>query len=145
MLRIPILVFFAILLMNATAAHAQMTSPEPAVIDKPASAPETAPREDPDVPAKYPGGFIALAAYLNTNVHYPFDALKRKIEGQVIVRFEVEADGSITNVKVVREIGGGCDEEAVRVVKNMPPWQPGTLRDKPVKTHYVLPVKFSLP
>jgi protein TonB len=66
------------------------------------------------------------------------------IQGTVYVTFVVEKDGSITDVRVLRGIGGGCDEEAVRVVKNSPKWSPGKQRGKPVRVQYNLPVKFIL-
>jgi protein TonB len=62
----------------------------------------------------------------------------------VFINFVVEIDGSITDVKVLRGIGGGCDEEAVRVVESMPKWKPGKQRGKPVRVSYNLPVKFTL-
>ena len=66
------------------------------------------------------------------------------ISGKVYITFVVEKDGSITDVKVLRGIGGGCDEEAVRVVQSMPRWSPGKQRGKPVRVQYNLPVRFTL-
>lgn len=60
------------------------------------------------------------------------------------VSFVVEPDGSVSDVNVLRGIGGGCDEEAVRVVKQMPAWKPGKQRNKPVRVHFTLPVRFTL-
>jgi protein TonB len=62
----------------------------------------------------------------------------------VYLNFVVEKDGSITNVTVLRPIGGGCDEEAVRVIENMPKWKPGLQHGKPVRVSFNLPVKFTL-
>ena len=66
------------------------------------------------------------------------------IQGVVFVTFVVEKDGSVTGVRVLRGIGGGCDEEAIRRVKQMPRWEPGEQRGKPVKVQYNLPVRFTL-
>jgi protein TonB len=66
------------------------------------------------------------------------------ISGVVYVTFVVDKDGKIKDVKVLRGIGGGCDEEAVRVVKNMPSWKPGKQRGKSVTVQYNLPIRFTL-
>jgi len=66
------------------------------------------------------------------------------IEGTVYVTFVVEKDGSITDVRVLRGIGGGCDKEAIRVVKEMPKWDPGKQRGKPVRVQFNMPIRFTL-
>lgn len=93
---------------------------------------------------EFPGGRAALMKYLATNIKYPPYAKEAGIQGRVFINFVVERDGSITAVKVLRGIGGGCDEEAVRVVKAMPKWSPGMQRGKPVRVSFNLPVKFTL-
>jgi len=93
---------------------------------------------------EFPGGRAALMKYLATNIKYPPYAKEAGIQGRVFINFVVERDGSITAVKVLRGIGGGCDEEAIRVVKNMPKWSPGMQRGKPVRVSFNLPVKFSM-
>lgn len=93
---------------------------------------------------EFPGGEEALMAYLQSNIKYPQMAKELEIQGKVIIEFVVETDGSVTNVTVKRGIGGGCDEEAVRVVKAMPKWKPGKQRGKPVRVRYTLPVTFQL-
>ena len=93
---------------------------------------------------EFPGGRAALMKYLATNIKYPPYAKEAGIQGRVFINFVVEKDGSITAVKVLRGIGGGCDEEAIRVVKNMPKWSPGMQRGKPVRVSFNLPVKFTL-
>jgi protein TonB len=92
----------------------------------------------------FPGGMGALMKYLAENIRYPQRAIVAGIQGRVFVNFIVEPDGSITNAKVLRGIGAGCDEEAMRVVQNMPNWIPGKQRGKPVRVSYNLPVKFML-
>ena len=92
----------------------------------------------------FPGGMGALMTYLAKNIKYPALAKESGIQGKVFINFVVEPDGSISHVKVLRGIGGGCDEEAVRVVKSMPKWKPGLQRGKPVRVSFNLPVKFTL-
>ena len=90
----------------------------------------------------YPGGEQKLMEYVAKNIKYPQIARETGIQGRVFVGFVVEPDGSVSNVKVLRGIGGGCDEEAVRVVKSMPKWKPGKQRGKAVRVSYMLPVNF---
>ena len=96
--------------------------------------------EDPE----FPGGIDSLYAFIRRNLHYPEEAWNNKIEGTVYVTFSIEKDGSVTNVKVLRDIGGGCGAEAVRVVKLMPKWKPGKQRGIPVRTQFNLPIKFKM-
>ncbi len=93
---------------------------------------------------EYPGGTKALLHYLATNIKYPAEAKKAKIQGRVFLNFIVEKDGSISHVKVLRGIGHGCDAEAVKVIENMPRWIPGHHGGKPVRFSYNIPIKFSL-
>ena len=95
--------------------------------------------EDPE----FPGGIEALYKFLQDNIQYPQLALENGIEGKVYVTFVVEEDGSITNPRLLRDIGGGCGQEAIRVVKMMPKWTPGKLQGKPVRVQFNLPVSFS--
>ena len=92
----------------------------------------------------FPGGEAALMEYLAKNISYPPMAKESGIQGTVFVTFVVEPNGSVTNVKILRGIGGGCDEEASRVVKNMPGWKAGKQRGKPVRVQFNLPIKFVL-
>ena len=96
-----------------------------------------------EMPA-YPGGDDKLYEYLGKNIKYPQIARESGIQGRVFVNFVVEPDGSVSNVKVMRGIGGGCDEEAVRVIKTMPKWKPGKQRGKAVRVTYTIPVVFKL-
>ena len=93
---------------------------------------------------QYPGGEDALMDYVSKNVVYPSEAQEKGISGRVFVGFIVEKDGSVSNVKVLRGIGGGCDEEAVRVIKGMPKWKPGKQDGKPVRVSYMMPIIFKL-
>lgn len=92
----------------------------------------------------FPGGEAELFKYLAKNIKYPQMASDAGISGVVYVTFVVGKDGKITDVKVLRGIGGGCDEEAVRVVKSMPAWKPGKQRGKAVTVQYNLPIRFTL-
>lgn len=92
----------------------------------------------------YPGGEEARIGFLQQNIKYPEEAKELGIQGRVFVTFVVEVDGSITDVRVLRGIGGGCDEEAVRVVRAMPKWVPGKQRGVPVRVQFNLPIKFTL-
>jgi len=92
----------------------------------------------------FPGGNEALFKYLENNTIYPAISKVSGIQGTVHVTYVVEPDGSISNVKILKGIGGGCDEEALRVVKNMPKWEPGKQRGKPVRVQFNLPIRFIL-
>ena len=96
-----------------------------------------------EMPA-FPGGEAKLMEYVAKNIKYPQIARETGIQGRVFVGFVVEPDGSVSNVKVLRGIGGGCDEEAMRVVKSMPKWKPGKQRGKAVRVSYQIPVFFKL-
>jgi protein TonB len=93
---------------------------------------------------QFPGGEEARLTFLNENVRYPTMAREAGIQGRVFVEFVVEKDGTVTNVRVVRGIGGGCDEEAVRVVESMPRWIPGKQRNVPVRVRFNMPIRFVL-
>ena len=92
----------------------------------------------------FPGGEQEMYRYIGKNIEYPRMAKESGISGRVYVTFVVERDGSVTDVKILRGIGGGCDEEAVRVIKKMPRWSPGKQRGKPVRVQYRMPIKFTL-
>ena len=85
-----------------------------------------------------------IAAYLKQNVQYPEEATNKKTQGTVIVKFIVNQNGKIYDCRVIKGVGNGCDEEAVRIVKNMPHWKPGKQNGKPVKVYFTLPIIFKL-
>ena len=97
-----------------------------------------------EVDPEFPGGMEAFYKYLAENIHYPEQAKKEQLQGRVFVTFVVEKDGSISDAKVLRGIGGGCDEEALRVVNAMPKWTPGKMRGEVVRVNYNLPITFRL-
>lgn len=92
----------------------------------------------------YPGGPADLLKFLATNINYPKAAKDAGIEGMVVIQYVIEKDGSITNAKVVRGIGAGCDEEALRVVNTMPNWIAGKQRGQAVAVQFNLPIRFKL-
>jgi len=100
--------------------------------------------EKAEVMPEYPGGDQAMMQFVADNVKYPQEAIDKEVSGRVMVGFVVEKDGSISDVKVVKGIGGGCDEEAVRVVNAMPKWKPGMDKGKPVRVSYIMPFTFKL-
>lgn len=101
-----------------------------------------------DVPPTYPQGDGELAKFIKLNLKYPKEALEKEIEGKVYCEFFIEIDGTITNIKVIRSLGYGCDEEAVRIIKSMPKWIPAKLlcNDNPgnIRSKCTLPIKFQL-
>lgn len=92
----------------------------------------------------FPGGNEAMMKFLIENIKYPEQARKDSIQGRVFVNFIVEADGKVSNAKVLRGIGSGCDEEAVRVISLMPAWTPGKQRGQNVRVSFNLPIMFAL-
>lgn len=93
---------------------------------------------------EFPGGEEELMRYLAQNIQYPKQALDGNTEGRVLIGFVVNKEGEIDDVKVLRSIGDGCDEEAVRVIHKMPKWKPGKNNGKLVNVFYNLPVTFQL-
>ncbi len=114
------------------------------------AAPEEIPSDDdiivdiPQFAPSYEGGEEARLKFLQSNIKYPAMALEAGIQGTVYIGFIVEKDGSISNATIIRPIGGGCDEEALRVVNIMPNWKPGKQGTKAVRVRFTMPVKFVL-
>ena len=113
---------------------------------------ETLPPEEPiddivifaETQPSFPGGLEAFYRYVSQAVNYPQSAIRRSISGKVFVEFVVDRDGSLSDLKVIKGIGGGCDEEALRVIKNSPRWNPGKQRGKAVRVRMVVPISFTL-
>jgi len=97
-----------------------------------------------EITASFPGGTDAMMKHIQEHLVYPEDALENVIEGIVVVEFIVEADGSLTNFKILRDIGGGCGEAALDVIKQMPNWEPAMHRGVPVRMFMKAPIKFKL-
>ncbi|NMM48665.1 energy transducer TonB [Marinigracilibium pacificum] len=94
--------------------------------------------------AGFPGGMDAWYTFLKDNLKYPSQARRMGIEGRVYVEFIVSKTGQLSDIRVVKGIGGGCDEEAVRVLKQSPRWQPGKQRGRPVIQKMTFPIMFKL-
>ncbi|RLD24587.1 MAG: energy transducer TonB [Bacteroidetes bacterium] len=90
------------------------------------------------------GGMGKFYAHVYENIKYPRQAQTLRIEGKVFIQFVVGKDGKLTDIEVIRGIGGGCDEEAIRVIKNAPDWKAGKQRGKPVRVKMVLPITFRI-
>jgi protein TonB len=90
------------------------------------------------------GGMKAFYNYVGGSLQYPNKAKRMGIEGRVFVEFVVEKDGSLTDIKVVKGIGGGCDEEAIRVISQAPKWNPGKQRGRAVRVRMVMPLLFKI-
>jgi len=97
-----------------------------------------------EIMPEFPGGQAELMKYLSSNIRYPSIAMEENIQGRVIASFVVEIDGKISNIEIVRGLGGGCDEEVIRIIKNMPKWKPGKNRGETVRVKFALPVVFKL-
>ena len=95
--------------------------------------------------SEFPGGMAELMKYLQKNTRYPKVCKEQGLQGRVIVQFVVNTDSTISDVKVVKPVNPHFDEEALRVVKAMPKWKPGTQRGKPVRVRFTLPITFRLP
>ncbi|NLK92073.1 MAG: energy transducer TonB [Bacteroidales bacterium] len=116
-------------------------------------APIAAPVEDPEenrihvvverMP-EFPGGEAAMSQFINRTIRYPVIAQENGIQGRVVVQFVVNTDGKIVDVEVVRGVEESLDKEAVRVVKAMPPWNPGRQGGKNVRVKYTLPIRFRI-
>lgn len=97
-----------------------------------------------EIMPEFNGGLKKMYKWLGRNLRYPNSAAAKGVEGKVIVTFIVEKSGEISDVKVLKGIGFGCDEEAERVIKNMPKWKPGIQNGKPVRVRYTIPLSFQI-
>lgn len=95
-------------------------------------------------PAEPEGGLVAFYKYVSKNIKYPPQARRMAVEGKVFVQFVINKDGTLTDIRVIKGIGAGCDEEAVKVIESAPRWKPGKQRGVPVRQRMVLPITFKL-
>ncbi|MDP5139264.1 MAG: M56 family metallopeptidase, partial [Spirosomaceae bacterium] len=93
---------------------------------------------------EFPGGATEMYKYIGERIKYPKLAQQMKVEGKVFLRFVVQKNGEIGDIKILKSIGYGCDEEAVRVISQMPKWTPGKQNGKPVNVYFTMPIKFAL-
>ena len=94
--------------------------------------------------AEFKGGMKKFYEYVGKKMRYPSQARRMGIEGKVFVQFVVERDGSITDVEAIRGIGAGCDEEAIKVIRDSPKWNPGKQRGRAVRVRRIIPITFRL-
>jgi len=97
-----------------------------------------------DQKAQFPGGQIALEAQLEHSIEYPREALRKQTEGKVFIRFVILKTGEVTDAKVLKGIGDGCDEEAIEIIKRMPKWNPAKHQGEIVASYYTIPIEFKL-
>ncbi len=98
----------------------------------------------PEVQPEPAGGIQSWVKFLSRNIRYPREAKRRGVEGKVFVEFIIGADGKIRDCKIIKGIGSGCDEEAIRVLKKAPKWNPGLQRGRPVPVKVIMPINFKL-
>ncbi|MDQ2773001.1 MAG: energy transducer TonB [Bacteroidota bacterium] len=139
------------LLALASTAAAQMASILPASQTEAGSASAAAPAAGPTAPTIYfaadempafPGGAAAMLQFLSRKLQYPAEALDRQLSGKVHVTFVVDPEGHLHDPSVVRGLGAGLDEEALRLVRIMPWWTPGRVQGRPVWVRVTLPIVF---
>ena len=94
---------------------------------------------------EFPGGHKTMLKYLSKNLAYPEAAARAKVQGKVFLSFLIDETDKLSEIKILKGIGYGCDEEAIRLTKLMPPWKPGRQNGKPVAIRYQLPIRFVLP
>jgi len=92
----------------------------------------------------FPGGDQEMYRFLSANINYPAAATRANVQGRVVIQFVIEKDGSVSAPKVLKGIGFGTDQEAVRVVSSMPKWSPGMQNGTPVRVYYTIPIMFQL-
>ncbi len=97
-----------------------------------------------ETPPEFPGGVNEFYNFLSNNIIYPAEAKKNNIVGRIIIRFVVEKDGSLRDLKVIRGVNKLLDDEALRVMELSPKWHPGIQKGKAVRCEFVVPISFSL-
>ncbi|QNF34072.1 TonB family protein [Adhaeribacter swui] len=93
---------------------------------------------------EFPGGMKQMYDYIRRTLRYPAEAQRLGLEGTVVVTFVVGKTGEISDIKVIKDVGGGTANEAIRVIQSMKPWQPGRQNGQPVPVRFTLPLRFSL-
>jgi len=139
MKRTLLLSLGCLLLFTATQAQTQTVKDNPASdslrqVNQPV----------PDTQPAFPGGEKEMMLFMGRNLRYPATAQRAGIQGTVLLSFTVMADGSIEAIKVLKALGGGLDEEAIRMVKKMPAWKPALANNVPVAASYLFPVNFKI-
>ncbi|MBK8556971.1 MAG: energy transducer TonB [Lewinellaceae bacterium] len=129
------------ILLCATQIMAQSTSAETSSADNKEMIYN---QRDLNVSPSFPGGEQELMQYIATHINYPAEARKKGISGIVVIRFVVDANGIVRDGEIAKEIGGGCGEEALRMIGAMPAWTPGQVAGQAVASKYTLPIRFTL-
>ncbi len=125
-------------------ADLAVDNPGSGILDEPAPEPSVFNSYAVEQQPEFPDGLDAMYAFLKKNIGYPQLAKEIGLSGIVYVQFVVSKEGRIEHAKIVRGVGGGLDQEALRVVNLMPPWKPGKHNGKPVAVNFTLPIKFQL-
>ena len=140
-------VVFAGLLGVLVAGHGHaQTGPNQAAPTSPAAPAAINPDSvfvNPEVLPQFVGGAGAFAAYVGKSIRYPQQALSRNISGRVFISFTLSAQGKVQDAHVVRGPGNGLNEEALRLIWTMPPWEPGRVNGQPVRVACTLPISFN--
>ncbi|MDE7419000.1 MAG: M56 family metallopeptidase [Muribaculaceae bacterium] len=129
-------------------ANASVSTPAPSSSETSAEAP--APAKDKTIyvaveeNAEYPGGMDGLFKFMQNNIRYPEAAMKNNVQGRVIVKFVVDADGTVSDAEVVKGVDEDLNKEALRVVNAMPKWTPAKVGGKAVASYFTMPVNFRL-
>jgi protein TonB len=97
-----------------------------------------------EIMPEFPGGMKQMYDFIRRTLRYPAEAQRQGLEGTVVVTFVVGRTGEISDIKVIKDFGGGSAEEAIRVIRSMKPWQPGRQHSQPVPVRFTLPLRFSL-
>ena len=97
-----------------------------------------------DEDARFPGGVVALLQYINRSLRYPAQAYEDGVQGRVLCSFVIEKDGRVSDVRVLRGVEPSLDDEAVRVISEMPHWSPGILQGQVVRSRYIMPIVFRI-
>jgi periplasmic protein TonB len=135
-----------VILISSASVKAQETEPKKpnpsdvAVVEISGNAVFSAVEQAPE----FKGGMEAFYKYLQQSIRYPAKAVKKGIQGKVLVSFIVEKDGSLSNIRVVRGVAKDIDAEAFRVIKASPNWNPGIQNGRPVRVIYNTPISFTL-
>ena len=123
---------------------AQVTPPKPPPVKPTIQKVEEKVEDFPDEDAEFPGGAAAMMKWINDNISYPETSIEMNEQGRVFLQFDVEKDGSNTNVKVDRGVSVDLDREAKRVIRKMPKWKPGETKGRAVRARCRLPINFQL-
>ncbi len=134
---------FIILLLTCSSGCAALIPADTLPLPRPAL-PDTVFCDFDEEQPEFPGGTKAMRKFLADHLRYPDAAVKQKVQGKVYCGFVVNTDGSLSDFNVLKGIGYGCDEEAIRLLRLMPTWKPGKRSGKPVRVKYNLPISFLL-